>query len=247
MAIVTKEDRKRSRDYGKPWDAFPVPKSDIDSVSRSHIYGSYIPGESPIPESPYYINDHVARAMLLMIEQFKPATNLKNFISSFIKELQKCEDTIRDLMTRRLISTAQGALLDEIGLIVGEDRNGRPDEIYRLAIYERIFVNVSNGEPETIIRVVKFWADCELVRYFEIYPAEILVNINSGLILPLIATIQKIVPVCVSVSISNIYTTIPFSFSGEGGIPFSEGLGFSEHNYLESGNEVGGQFSELII
>jgi len=247
MAIVTKEDRKRSRDYGKPWDTFPVPKDKIDSVSRSHIYGSYIPGESPIPVSPYYINDHVARAMLLMIEQFKPATNLKNFISSFIKELQKCEDTIRDLMTRRLISTAQGALLDEIGLIVGEDRNGRTDEYFRLAIYERIFINVSNGEPETILRATKFLMDSDFARYFEIYPAEVLINIASGLLTPVVSIIQKLVPVCVSVSISNIYTTVPFSFSGEGGIPFSEGLGFSEYNYLESGNEVGGQFSELII
>jgi hypothetical protein len=247
MAILTKEDRKRSRDFGKPWDSFPDPKGVIDKTSRAHIFGSFMPGLNPVPDSPYYIGDHVARAMLLMIEQFKPATNLKNFISSFIKELQKCEDTLQDLMTRRLISTAQGVLLDEIGLIVGEEREGRIDEDYQLAIYERIFINISNGEPETIVRATRFLMDSEFTRYFEIYPAEVLLNIGSESFQPIISILQRIVPVCVSLSVSNIYASIPFSFDGEGGIPFSEGLGFSEYNYLESGAEVGGQVSELII
>ena len=129
MAIDTQRDRKRAFDYGLPYANFPFPKDEIDEESRAHIWGSYIVGFNPVPDSPYYIGDHTVRTLALLIEQFKPATLLKGFISAFTNSLQETEDTAADLMTRRLISTSIGVQLDGVGSIVGETRQGRNDDV----------------------------------------------------------------------------------------------------------------------
>ncbi len=57
---------------------------------------------------------------------------------------------------------------------------------------------------------------------------------------------QSIVPAAVRVTgVSLSYGDVPFEFSGEGGVPYGEGDGLSELNYLEGGEPIGGAFCEL--
>ena len=248
MAINSKEDRKRAFDAFIPWASMPLPEGEIDPVSRAHIWSQYISGSNPLPDSPYYIDDYVARALALMIEQFKPADKLKALITAIVDQLQECEDVMNDLLVRRLLQTAEGTQLDGYGEILGEPRRGRNDDDYREALYEKIFINIANGEPETMIRVLKFLTEATQVRYFEPHPAAVSMYTN-GTVIPdnLLDTVRAAGPASIELSLTAGYgIPLPFSFDGEGGIPFTEGLGFSETNYTEGGNPIGGQMVETI-
>ena len=100
-----------------------------------------------------------------------------------------------------------------------------------------------------MIRVFKFLTEATQVRYFELYPAAVYMWTNGIEISPsIVETMQSIAPIAIGdIELTSSYgIAFPFSFDGEGGIPFTEGLGFSEYNYTEVGNPVGGQMIELI-
>ena len=139
MPITDLNDRKRAFDYGFPFWPYPFPKGEIDGESRAHIWGSFHTAAEPVPPSPYYISNHVERTLALLIEQFKPAQNLKDIVTVIVDQLQICEDVANQLIMMRMIDTSQGVQLDAIGEIVGEARAGRDDETYRNAIGFKIF------------------------------------------------------------------------------------------------------------
>jgi hypothetical protein len=73
------------------------------------------------------------------------------------------------------VSTATGHTLDLLGRIVGEDRQGESDALYRIRIRARIQANLSDGTWEDIHRVVAILLDAQwasaTVSGAEIYPA----------------------------------------------------------------------------
>ena len=57
-----------------------------------------------------------------LVTQFKEATNLIAFIRSLLKGSDDLEIVFNDLLDNRWIDTAEGVQLDNIGLIVGQER-----------------------------------------------------------------------------------------------------------------------------
>ena len=119
MAIDTKTERKRAWDFGRPWWPWPFPTGELDSSSRAHIWDSYFAGSLPVPVNPYYISDHCERSLALLIEQFKPATELKKLICAIVDQLQITEDEANKLILFRSINNSQVVQLDGVGSIVG--------------------------------------------------------------------------------------------------------------------------------
>jgi hypothetical protein len=120
--------------------------------------------------------NHVAEALDNLVQQFKGSGNLALFITSWVNEVQELEGMWFDLLENRWIATAVGAQLDGLGSIVGEDRQGRPDAEYRVAIIARVGINIGSGTPEQIITYVTTVTDGANVELAEFFPAALTVR-----------------------------------------------------------------------
>ena len=100
------------------------------------------------------------------------------------------------------IDTMEGEQLDGIGSIVGEDRQGRSDAEYREAIRVRISLNVSSGEPETVIWLFKTLTDpTGAIDYFEDYPAGYVIYGDGDQFAELLAAMEAASPAGVYVGL----------------------------------------------
>jgi hypothetical protein len=125
--------------------------------------------------------NHVAEALDNLVQQFKGSGNLALFITSWVNEVQELEGMWFDLLENRWIATAVGAQLDGLGSIVGEDRQGRSDAEYRVAIIARVGINVGSGTPEQIIAYVTTVTDGANVELTEFFPASLTVRAVTAL------------------------------------------------------------------
>lgn len=86
-------------------------------------------------------------------------------------QLEELDKNIRDMSGQFDIDNASGAELDRIGKILGEDRGGNSDRIYRIYLKLRTMLNTADGTVEDIIRFVKFFFTSETVHLVPNYPA----------------------------------------------------------------------------
>lgn len=98
-----------------------------------------------------HITDHADRMVDLLLQQFKSKPNVEALLRAWSITIQAVEDMLYDLFTKRSVDTAAGTQLDILGAIVGETRNARTDEPYRVAIKTRVLRNVSSGTPDSIL------------------------------------------------------------------------------------------------
>lgn len=119
-----------------------------------------------------YIPDHVEQALHNRLTQFSESPNLELLIRLFVEPLQELEDIAFALITERMLSSAQGAQLDQYGAVAGQRRDGLDDETYRRFISVRLEANRSNGQPDVITNVLAtLMKTATPVRYFPLPPA----------------------------------------------------------------------------
>lgn len=95
----------------------------------------------------------------------------KKFVSFDDEQLMEIEGQIYKLSEQYDIEKAKGVLLDRIGNILAEPREGNEDELYRLLIKLRILLNTTDGTVNDIIKVIKFIFSSEVVHLTPNYPA----------------------------------------------------------------------------
>jgi len=95
-----------------------------------------------------------AEALANLIEQFKDQPNLAAFVSAFLNQLQEVEDASFQLITDRTLETSVGVQLDNLGQIIGEERNGLSDDDYRTRLRVQILVNQSSGTVEELLAII---------------------------------------------------------------------------------------------
>ena len=115
--------------------------------------------------------DYAAVAVPRLTGQFEGSPKLRAIVAAIVSQLTTLENVADSLMSDRWIDTAIGTQLDGCGAIVGEARQGRGDDAYRVAIKFRVFVNISKGTPTDLIRGLKFLTDPTDCQYLEAYPA----------------------------------------------------------------------------
>ncbi len=98
--------------------------------------------------------NHTEEALANLVEQFKGRAILTEFLTVFVDQIQELEDVYFQIFENRTIDTAVGEQLDGLGEIIGEDREGRDDDEYRLALRVRILLNKCSGSPEQIIEIM---------------------------------------------------------------------------------------------
>jgi hypothetical protein len=73
------------------------------------------------------------------------------------------------------LETVNGVLLDRIGKVLQEARNGNSDELYRLYLRLRTMLNTANGNVNHVIKVIKSLYSSEVVHIVPDYPAGIII------------------------------------------------------------------------
>lgn len=176
-----------------------------------------------------------------LAEQFKNSPQLQGLICSLLSEYQDLKEVFQDLLLNRSIFTADGVQLDLLGDILGLDRYGLDDDSYRTALQSTVYLNVSNGEPETVITYLKKVTESSIVLYSESQPATIKMFYNGATVpVGLKASVKSVIAAGVGVEIVK-GTEEPFAFDSEGLVD-PLGLGFGEITLPT----LGGQLSEKI-
>ena len=110
--------------------------------------------------------DHVAKALDLVISQYAGKPVLQGVITSYMNRMNVLEATVYQIIAAFDLLTAPpvGAALDIIASIVGEDRNGQTDAQLWATVQARISANKSRGNADSIIATANFFG---LTSYFE--------------------------------------------------------------------------------
>jgi hypothetical protein len=140
-------------------------------------------------------------------------SNVSKFVRVFADQVQLLENATADVKALRMFQYAEKAQLDEIGAIVGENRQGKTDAQYRIAILARINTNASRGEPERIIYALKQITTATDVYFKERYPATIqLAFAAPDIVSGLKQYMQRICAGGVQLILEQHSTSTPFVF-----------------------------------
>lgn len=150
-------------------------------------------------------------------------------LASWLSEVQALELVLHDLLTKRSPATAEGPVLDLLGNIVGQPRQGRTDDQYRLWIAARILVNRSSGLAAQLLAIaVKLTGQSVQLREYTrravvVYCHGPIVGADGVEIAKLLALAKAS-----GVQLHFIWwdTSAPFRFSSSGGTALSSPRGF---------------------
>jgi len=87
-------------------------------------------------------------------------------LATYTAEVQELEQAVWDVVRKRMAPYAEGVQLDYLGAIVGEARQGRSDDTYRVWIDARIAANSSLGRAPDVIAVLQI-VDAGVFRWHE--------------------------------------------------------------------------------
>lgn len=188
---------------------------------------------------------HVAHGLALLIEQFKGKPKIAAVLRGWLQQAQELECVfMEDLRLERSVATAVGAQLDGLGDIVGEERAGRTDADYRLAISARIRANNSGGRHEELLVIARLLlGDAPEVVLTELYPAgfelestsdPLAVNLDALVSALSVATGAGIRGSFIHAEAANV-----FQFSSTSAIEVDANLGFSDETEVAGGTFAG--------
>lgn len=122
--------------------------------------------------------DHVAEAQDQVWNRFKKCPNHTNLATVTGKRFQILSNDLEDIRTVRDLDVANGANLDELGSIVGQDREGFSDFIYRTLIKAKTAANRSKGTTENLIDTVLILRNGVTtdIVYTELFPAAVQID-----------------------------------------------------------------------
>lgn len=119
------------------------------------------------------IPDHYIDLFPLIISQFEDKENYNKLLKIVTKQIDEIEDMLFDLLDLRWLDLATKAQLDLLGRILDIERGGLDDESYRSLLNLKISINVSSGEPESIIvAIIGVFDTVNTVQYIPAYPGK---------------------------------------------------------------------------
>jgi hypothetical protein len=128
------------------------------------------------------INNYDLKAKKRILSQFQGKKNVEALVSSLISSpVQKLEDAIFTLQGLLDIDNSDGFMLDIIGKLVGRDRAGLDDDVYRIFIKGQIARNISAGTAENLISLWKIMTIGAVVRYINRFNATVDLMSNAEL------------------------------------------------------------------
>ena len=134
------------------------------------------------------ITDHEVQALARLAVQYADAPRVRALVSAGASAVQTAEDVLWQLFTGRLLDSATGTQLDNLGAVVGQSRGGGTEAQFKALIRGRILANRSDNTPEALLGIVRAVLDdvsvvATLTRYA---PASFVIDV-SGPVSALIA------------------------------------------------------------
>lgn len=126
-----------------------------------------------------HISNYTELAKKRIVEQYKDRPLFESFLTAQIEGVQKIEDDLWQVYTKRWIDKAEGFSLDICGKIAGIERGLKDDAEYRIAIYAQIELNTSGGDAESIINIIKQFYKTEKITFRDVFPAAFSVELDS--------------------------------------------------------------------
>jgi hypothetical protein len=124
-------------------------------------------------------NDIAAEMLDRLPAQFRKP-RIQAFVRALANQIQKLEQTDYDLWFRRMLDNAEDVDLNNLGAIVGEERQGRLDDEYRRYIRARIKVNRSNGKLNQLLGILALLVeDDATIIATEHYPAAMVIALSD--------------------------------------------------------------------
>lgn len=123
-----------------------------------------------------HVTDYATRGPAKLIERYRKP-KISALLASWLSELQAAENALWQLYVERVVAVATGHALDVLGTIVGQPREGRVDDVYRVWIGARILVSRSSGKVKELIPIVKKLLDGVRVKHEEYYPASFMLRV----------------------------------------------------------------------
>ena len=124
---------------------------------------------------------HVEEARDRLLSQFRG--RLERDLDPVSTQVQELEDANWQFLTLRGIGSATGHTLDLLGKIVGEDREGQADPLYRIRIRARIQANLSDGTWDDLHRVMAILLDTAWpppgLDAIDLYPAGFIYKVEG--------------------------------------------------------------------
>ena len=164
-------------EYSEGWFNADVITPDGMAVYSSGWWAGFDPAATPVVPSvgdTKCISNHEELTLARLIEQYKNKPNITAIIKSYITEqIQDIEDAGCGLYDRLNIDLMTGDNLDNIGIIVGQGREGQADSIYRTFLRTKIGVNNSQSSIEDIIQIWQTLTGSDLIEVEELFPATI--------------------------------------------------------------------------
>lgn len=192
--------------------------------------------------------NHVEEAQANLVAQFREKPNLEALVASYVEQIQQLENVFFELLNRRSlpkikigdreVESSFGAQLDGLGSIVGEARQSRTDDAYRLAIGARIVLNLANGTPEDIIRLIRALVGDKQVEIIESFPAHFEAIVNDPIDVDgfrVSTFVQSAKPAGVRGIFHWHQTSHPFGFEGD-----PEAFGFDDGTNRPEAGEFAG-------
>jgi hypothetical protein len=186
--------------------------------------------------------DHVARALGRLLEQYKGQPNLAALITSYVEGTQDAEQNLFELLLVNL-DDAEGDNLDLLGRLVGEARDGKDDDGYRIYLRARIKLNLMSGTTEEILELFDLLLDDPYVFELSQYqPAAFVLDVSGDAIADDIATRlaqilneAKAAGVRADLVYSSVADADTFTFTEDDDSEASSPMGFAEDDGSDGG------------
>lgn len=127
------------------------------------------------------VDAHIAEMLARRIEQLADKERFSLLLSLFGGQIQDLENALFQVLNETDIESAVGAQLDGLGSIVGEERAGRQDAAYRIAIRTRIVLNSSQGTIEDLLALALAISGGTKAEAIEYFPAGFVIRILDTL------------------------------------------------------------------
>lgn len=196
-------------------------------------------------------NSVLNSSISLLPWQFRSSENILKFISIIAEMKQRLDDVIVDVAKQRLISTAYGQQLDNIGAELGVERQGTSDEDYRIVLQIRMLRRKSQGTRPNVVDIISRFTGTE-PENIDIYSGKnksINIAFNEGCadVNNTIDEMIKILPILSNYRIITKVGTTPFGFCSVDDSPAQiAALGFGGLGSIADDPMSGGTLCSLV-
>lgn len=122
--------------------------------------------------------DHQESAYEKVVPNLKQP-NFLALVDILAAKVQEIEDANFEIIDKTSISTSTGIQLDRLGEVLGVEREGRGDELYRTAIRNAVFEKAKHGGINDLIAVARIQIpQAVTVKIDEYYPNTVLIFVE---------------------------------------------------------------------